>query len=51
MFDTVLEPVEVSVKAYYLASKIAREDLNCIFIRHLHKEENHCLHDKVYVIK
>ncbi len=31
MFDTVLEAVEASVKAYYLAGKITREDLNCIF--------------------
>lgn len=25
------EAVEASVKAYYLAGKISREDLNCIF--------------------
>lgn len=31
MFDTVFEAVEASVKAYYLAGKISREDLNCIF--------------------
>lgn len=31
MFDTVFEAVEASVKAYYLAGKITREDLNCIF--------------------
>ena len=31
MFDTLLEAVEASVKAYYLAGKISREDLNCIF--------------------
>lgn len=31
MFDTVLEVVEASVKAYYLAGKITRDDLNSIF--------------------
>lgn len=31
MFDTVFEVVEASVKAYYLAGKITRDDLNCIF--------------------
>lgn len=31
MFDTVFEVVEASVKAYYLAWKITRDDLNCIF--------------------
>lgn len=31
MFDTVFEVVEASVKAYYLAGKISREDLNYIF--------------------
>lgn len=31
MFDTVLEGVEASVKAYYLAGKISRDDLNNIF--------------------
>lgn len=31
MFDTVFEAVEASVKAYYLAGKISREDLDCIF--------------------
>lgn len=31
MFDTVFEAVEASVKAYYLAGKITRDDLNCIF--------------------
>lgn len=31
MFDTVFEAVEAGVKAYYLAGKITREDLNCIF--------------------
>lgn len=34
MFDTVFEAVEASVKAYYLAGKITREDLNCIFRRY-----------------
>lgn len=31
MFDTLFEAVEASVKAYYLAGKISREDLNLIF--------------------
>lgn len=31
MFDTYFEGVEASVKAYYLAGKISRNDLNCIF--------------------
>lgn len=31
MFDTFFEAVEASVKAYYLAGRISREDLNCIF--------------------
>ena len=31
MFDTVLEGVEASVKAYYLAGKISRDDLDNIF--------------------
>jgi len=31
MFDTVFEAVEASVKSYYLAGKISKEDLNCIF--------------------
>ncbi len=31
MFDTIFEAVEATVKAYYLAGKISREDLNCIF--------------------
>ena len=31
MFDNVFEAVEASVKAYYLAGKISKEDLNCIF--------------------
>lgn len=31
MFDTTFEAVEASVKAYYLAGKISKEDLNCIF--------------------
>ena len=31
MFDTVFEGVEASVKAYYLAGKISRDDLNNIF--------------------
>lgn len=31
MFDTVFEAVEASVKAYYLAGKITRDDLDCIF--------------------
>lgn len=31
MFDTVFEAVEASVKAYYLAGKISREDWDCIF--------------------
>lgn len=30
-FDIFFEAVEASVKAYYLAGKISREDLNCIF--------------------
>ena len=31
MFDTVFEAIEASVKAYYLAGKISREDLDNIF--------------------
>ena len=31
MFDTNFEAVEASVKAYYLAGKISKEDLNSIF--------------------
>lgn len=31
MFDTLFEAVEATVKAYYLAGKISREDLNTIF--------------------
>ena len=31
MFDTLFEGVEATTKAYYLAGKISREDLNCIF--------------------
>ena len=31
MFDTTFEAIEASVKAYYLAGKISREDLNNIF--------------------
>ena len=31
MFDTFFESVEASVKAYFLAGKISRDDLNCIF--------------------
>lgn len=31
MLDTVFEVVEARVKAYYLAGKITRDDLNCIF--------------------
>lgn len=31
MFDTVFEAIEASVKAYYLAGKISKEDLNSIF--------------------
>lgn len=34
MFDTTFEVVEASVKAYYLAGKITRDDLNCIFRRY-----------------
>lgn len=34
MFDTVCEAVEASVKAYYLAGKISRDDLNCIFCKY-----------------
>lgn len=30
-FDIFFEAVEASVKAYYLAGKISKEDLNCIF--------------------
>mgnify|MGYP000924406180 CR=1 FL=1 len=30
-FDMLFEVVEASVKAYYLAGKISREDLNQIF--------------------
>lgn len=31
MFDTFFESVEASIKAYYLAGKISRNDLNLIF--------------------
>ncbi|MDE5700308.1 MAG: hypothetical protein K2I96_23380 [Lachnospiraceae bacterium] len=31
VFDTLFEAVEATVKAYYLAGKISREDLNTIF--------------------
>lgn len=31
MFDTVFEAIEARVKAYYLAGKISREDLDNIF--------------------
>ena len=31
MFDINLEAIEASVKAYYLAGKISKEDLNSIF--------------------
>ncbi len=31
MFDTAFEAIEASVKAYYLAGKISRDDLNNIF--------------------
>ena len=31
MFDTAIEAIEASVKAYYLAGKISIEDLNSIF--------------------
>ena len=31
MFDNLFEVVEASVKSYYLAGKISREDLNLIF--------------------
>lgn len=31
MFDTVVEEVEASVKAHYLAGKISMDDLNSIF--------------------
>ena len=31
MFDTAFEVIEASVKAYYLAGKISKEDLNSIF--------------------
>ena len=34
MFDTVFEAVEASVKAYYLAGKIIRDDLDCIFSKY-----------------
>ena len=34
MFDTVFEVVEASVKAYYLAGKIIRDDLDCIFSKY-----------------
>ena len=34
MFDIVFEVVEASVKAYYLAGKITKEDLNSIFKRY-----------------
>ena len=30
-FDIFFEAVEASVKAYYLAGKISRADLDCIF--------------------
>ena len=35
MFDTFFEAVEATVKAYYLAGKISREDLNCIFFKYV----------------
>lgn len=31
MFDNLFEAVEASVKAYYLAGKISKKDLNSIF--------------------
>ena len=31
MFDTAFKAIEASVKAYYLAGKISKEDLNSIF--------------------
>lgn len=31
MFDIFFEAVEASVKAYYLAGKISKDDLNTIF--------------------
>lgn len=31
MFDIAFEAIEASVKAYYLAGKISKEDLNSIF--------------------
>jgi hypothetical protein len=31
MFDTIFEAVEARIKAYYLAGKISREDLNQMF--------------------
>lgn len=31
MFDTYFEVVEASVKAHYIAGKISREELVCIF--------------------
>ena len=33
-FDIFFEAVEASVKAYYLAGKISREDLNRIFMKY-----------------
>ena len=33
-FDIFFEAVEASVKAYYLAGKMSREDLNRIFMKY-----------------
>lgn len=33
-FDLLFEAVEASVKAYYLAGKISREELNLVFRRY-----------------
>ncbi len=33
-FDLLFEAVEASVKAYYLAGKISREELNLVFCRY-----------------
>lgn len=33
-FDLLFEAVEASVKAYYLAGKISREELNLIFTKY-----------------
>ena len=33
-FDIFFEAVEATVKAYYLAGKISREDLNRIFMKY-----------------